>query len=401
MNVDSYIKTKKNNRYFNTYLVLGCLLWYLAPVFFIQIALGITLPIYFTSVFLFAFGVLLSGFFSSNFILSDKVKFSNSLILPLGYIIVIAIFLLQSIPISAILNGNIDFFYRNLIFEDTTTLFGSTVLYTLYNTILYPMLIFGLCILPLIEKGRRFLFWLFISALFFDAVVRFGRFPIFYAVFFLLYYRQNLNISARHMILTAFLVVIAMQYILFLRQYEMQSIGFGIEFFTSTFMESVFQYNLIGPLLFEHFASQQLVTISPLNFASLSALMVPIELILGRFGEVLWYPWKDQMVAISQPVYIDILQRDANAFGTNFLPIYLDLGFIGPFILGLFSGFILSIRASGKLASSIKSMVAFITFFGVYQSYIVMPYALFVFIPLMFGLLRIRRRRIVDEFRYS
>lgn len=395
MNVDSYINTKKNKRYFNIYLVLGCLLWYLAPAFFIQIALGVTLPIYFTSVFLFAFGVLLSAFFSANFILSDKVKFSNSLILPLGYIIVMAIFLLQSIPLSNILKGNLDVFYRDLIFEDTTTLFGSSVLYTLYNTILYPMLIFGLCISPLIEKYGRFLFWLLISALLLDAVARFGRFPIFYSAFFLLYHRQLLNIRARRMILGALLFVIAVQYLLFLRQYEMQDISFGIEFFTSTFMESVSQYNLIGPLLFEHFASQQLVPITPLNFASLSVFMVPIELISGRFGEVLWYPWKDQMVALSQPIYIDLLQREANAFGTNFLPVYLDFGIIGPFILGLFSGFILSIRASGKLASSIKAMVAFITFFGVYQSYIVMPYALFVFFPLMFGLLRIRRRRIV------
>jgi oligosaccharide repeat unit polymerase len=241
-------------------------------------------------------------------------------------------------------------------------------------------------------KNNKLVYLLFFI-LFLDAVIKFGRFPIIYIFFFLFYFRKRFNLNFFKFTIIFSTCLVVMVGVIWLRQFSFFNQS-TVDFFTfEVFYKSFLSYNLIGFFILDDFIDRSLISVSPFNFSVFSPYFYYFEIFLGRFGFEISYPWKTVILDISTGRYIKELDLVANAFGTNFLPYYLDFGFFGPLFLGLFLGFFAIISSKGVVSNLVSCISIFIMIFGLYQSVIVSPIALSLFLPLLFSLVRIKYKK--------
>jgi len=374
--------------------------WYMVPLVILLFSYNAQLHIASISTVLMLTGWTLGGVISTQFILVDFRDFKVKYFIALGSILILVTGLLQ---IRALVNQQSlsDLMsYRLSVFEDTDFLFGSSVLYTLYNSFLLPILLFCVPLFMYFLKDDKvykkpvvYILIAFIVLLLTDGLIRLGRFPVMWILFFIIYFKNYINIRGIKLLFVFLFGVPFMQLILYYRQYSAFVGIYDVLSSWDILMSSVLSYNMIGFILFNQIANIQPITISPLNFNFLAPYLYYFEVFLGRFDLQIWYPWKTLNLDLSQPRYLSELNIIGNAFGTNMLPAYFDYGYLGPFLIGLFLGFLSLINTRGVISWIVPCIAFFVMIFGIYKPVIVSPVSLILVLPFLFSLVRIYRVR--------
>lgn len=374
--------------------LLAGFLWYSIPVFYLTININRSLPIATLATFLLLVGWILGGILSTNFVLIDYVKIKPKKLFKFGIVLLAMAFVLQLIALNNLFSQFNLINYRASVFEDSEFLFGSSILFTFYNSFVFPLLLFGVPVVALLPKTRSttLLFYALLFFLLIEAIIKFGRFPILFVTFFIIYFRNIIKIKWFKILSIIFLILPAMQIILFYRQYsEIEDLSYILNSW-EIFIESVVYYNIIGFIIFDEIASSSPIEVNPFNFNSFSGFLYYFEIFLGRFGMQIWYPWKTLILDLSDARYISELNIIANAFGTNLMPVYFDLGFLGPLLLGFLLGFFSIIKTSGVISGAVACMAFFVMIFGIYKSIIVAPVSVILILPVILTLARLRRK---------
>lgn len=375
-------------------MMLYGLAWYLLPLACLFIYFDLILPIATIAVLAFLLGWVLGGIISDKYVMVDRLIVSPRAYIAIGIVVAMLTVSLQVRPLQGLSENSEIQNYRYYVFEEPQFLFGSTILFTLYNSFLFPMSLAGIPMVMSLPKVKykKQLFIAFVMLLLIDAVIKFGRFQILFAIFFLIYFNKKLNFTRWKAIAVIAVSIVAMQYLLFSRQYSGYTDFYTVLFSWETVFQSAISYNLIGYFVFNEFASNPPIDINPLNFNFLSGYSYYFEVLLGRFDAYIWYPWKTVNLYLTQGIYVSQLGIDVNAFGTNLMPLYFDFWFFGPFMLGIYLGFLSLINAKGVISEALACISMFIMIFGIYQPIVVSPISLFISLPILLGFVVFRPR---------
>lgn len=362
----------------NSYMLRIIHVWYLFPILYLMIAKNIYLPMVIILLAIYFFGVNI-GFYMGKFThVKDRLKMPNSrlILLILGSTLI-----LQIRSIIRFTSNGINFaFHRDLVFSDSNYLFGSSILYTLYNSFLFPScLVIILYQLSKLNTNKRQVFTGFLI-LFLDAMIKLGRFPIIYIIFFLFFYGHRVNFKKRYKVIVSITFIFLLQIILYFRQYFLDAsfASFSNIFNYEIIEKSIIAYQYYGYLILEIFLKEASVYGELITFHTASFIFYLAELFSTKFGVFIDYPWEEINLKLSKGFYIESIDFYTNAFSTNFLPVYLDLGFLGILIFGLYSGLVFGFKTNSNFFTLMKNLMFFISIFGIYQPIILSLFGLIV-----------------------
>jgi len=375
-------------------------LWYLLPFFYLIVVKNIFLPKITLILILYFTGLFVGYKASINHHISSRVTFPK--IDLISFIILVTI-LIQILGLTKFALEGLDIRYRrNEIFSNAYLLFGSSMLYTLYNSFLFPAIV---CVIIYVFTYRNrkldqsdiktlVLCFLILIA---DTVLKLSRFPLMFLIFFLFFYNYKIGIKRKYFIVGAVMLILSSQMIVFFRQfYYDNAINSYLDVFTfEHFDKTIIGYQYYGYLLLDKMIVNKPVLGNPEELNCLAFVFYMLEILTTKFGVFISFAWENTNLLLSTGTYIDNAKAYINAFSTNFLPIYLDFGFIGILIFGLYSGFIFGYQTSSRLFMFIKHLFFFIMFFGIYQPIILFFYGLFVspIFVLLFAKIQIHRQQ--------
>ena len=309
----------------------------------------------------FRFGILTTNvdFRSDN---SDSVNVI--VIYLLACIILFQFYLLKQSFVSISTLGDV---FRSAYYEGETL--GGSYVFVLYEAFIIPVGIYLISYWAC--KGGRGGALVFFILVFFsiDAAIKIGRFPLYFAMFFLAYIHLTGVYVFKIKYIIAFIVgVLSISfYLLILRA---SFVGeFNVDLIQLMFEKAFINYHIVGFYILDAFTQMKgMEHYSAFPYYTLGFFQYMASLFLRRVGVDIEYPQQHLNVVLSNPVDIGVMGY-SNAFGTNLLPLYLDGGFILCFIVFFIMGWLLRTRicSIGKGFSPINLIVAFTMFFGIFQ----------------------------------
>lgn len=336
------------------------------PFCYLLVIKGVFLPTTSIVLSLFFLGMILGYFPSKKIIIRNKFNVSFR---GVDVFVLWSVLLLQLWAVFRMYHNGIDLLtYRDDIFTDSSLLFGSSILFTLYNSFLFPAVV---CLviynISSSNDSNKFIYLGFIVFLL-DAVVKLGRFPLMYILFFIFIYNKKFNIKKMYVYIAVPAFVFISQVMIFFRQFfHDAAVGSVFDIIKWSFIEkAVIGYQYYGFLLFEKFTKMESMY-GNFSSNSFSFFFYLYELFTTKFGVFIDYDWKVINLKLSAPNYIESVDVTINAFSTNFLPIYLDFGVLGIFMFGIYSGFVFGFKTKSVFFIFIKNLFFFILIFGIYQ----------------------------------
>ena len=368
----------------NRKLYIYTIIWYLIPLLYISLVKEIILPTSITIVSLFFIFMTVGYTLSNKIQLKPRVNLSIDVYKLTKRIVVLTI-ALQILAFFRFYNTGINFLvHRNMIFEDADYLFGSSVLLTLYNSFLFPiticLLIYFLNLnLKNVQKKSNILLIIMFLIILFDGLIKFGRFQLLYILFLLFLNKDRLNIKNTHILmLMTFVFVLSFLVIYFRQFYSDSSVeGFNAIFNYTTLVDSVISYQYYGYMMLDKLTSNVPFFGYVTTGHSFAYLFYLAKLFTTKFGIFFNFPWENVNLLVSNGIYFSSIQNSINAFTTNFLPIFLDFGYLGIVFFSLFSGFVLGYKTLSPFFQSTKLIYFFVLIFGLYQPLIIDFYFIF------------------------
>ncbi|WP_113637110.1 O-antigen polymerase [Nubsella zeaxanthinifaciens] len=360
--------------------------WYAVPFLYLIFIRAAYLPTTTVVLVVFFLATYLSYYFFRSYKFSSEINFNYVHAIKWVYIIV---FGAQVFALQKMFSVENFLTYRNDLFESAEFLFGSSYLYTLYNIFTYPLVICAITFLVcnnINDRISKRYIWLGFLILILDAVIKLGRFPILYVLYFLVLYRNYFKIKRKQIVFVIITVFIAAQAILFYRAFNNDAASDLSDLFSFRVLEEViFNYQIIGYVMFEDLTKN----ISPygelISFNSLAFIFFLVKTVLTKFSGTISYGWEEKNLALSEGYYSSILDGQfINAFSTNFYPIYLDLGIFGILIFGIYVGLMFGLKSENRIFKFQKHLLLFVMVFGLYQpiiltiwGIIILPFILF------------------------
>ncbi|MCM2356630.1 MAG: hypothetical protein NDI77_00600 [Geobacteraceae bacterium] len=270
--------------------------------------------------------------------------------------------------------------FREAYFE--SGVHGSSESFVLYEQFLIPIGIY-LVAVWMCRRSHGGWWFLYVAAFFLlDAVIKAGRFPLYYLVFFLLVAQLlgTIRLKLSHIIPMLIGLPVLSVYQLLSRRSFLGEVN--ADLIKTIFEEAVLKYHVGGFYLLESLM-QNPVLQTPYIFPSytLGYFQYILSLYLRRFGISIEYTQQALNTAMSDVTYIDNFGY-FNAFATNILPFYLDGGFIFSFTMFCLLGYLLrtGVGAGFQKLYPINVIAAFVMIFGIFQPIAITGY---FFIPLL------------------
>lgn len=362
--------------------------WYSIPLLFLFITKNIFLPNATLVLFSFLIGYLISLLASGKLIVtySRPIYYSQKLVKLISYLTLG----LQVYCIFKLFYSDFNILqHRNLVWEDPYYLFNSSILFTLYLIFLIPTVII-LSIYILSKEYRSFddlrVLKLLYLIIFIDSVIMLGRFQLMFLLFLLFLQYRKFSGGYFKLIIFTFLFLIISQFVIFFRQFFADSsLDSNISFITYDYIEkSAIAYQYYGYLMFENLTRGNNVFGNIFSFNTLNFPIYILNLVGSKFGVTVTNNWEKINLLLSNGIYLKDFDLQVNAFSTNFLPIYLDFGYLGVFLFGSITGFILSANSKSTLWKFEKYLMFFLVIFGIYQPLILYLYGFVLFLNLLF-----------------
>jgi hypothetical protein len=346
-------------------------LWYAVPLLYLILAEGVFLLN--STLILIVFLVALSvGFYSFR-----KVEIGKPVVYPFLKTFFKIVFwltaLIQAYGFYRVLVDGFDLTrYRADFFEATGGIFKSTYLYTLYNVFLMPLFLLGVMYWlnqDMKIKSVRKLILLAFLVIVLDGVLRLGRFQYLYVVFF--FYLSFRAFGVKKIVF--FIILSAVGVISFLTIYFRQffvdaAVDSAFQIVNAqVFRNSILNYQYNGYIFLDNLVESKSIFGHPWEMNTASFGFQFIKTITTKFGFDFNYPWESYNLILTEGMYHEKLDIFFNAFSTNFLPVYLDLGYLGIFGYGLFSGIFLGFRTDNTWIKTLQYLNLFILIFGLYQ----------------------------------
>jgi hypothetical protein len=347
-------------------------LWYLLPFLYLCIVEGVFL--FNTAMILLVFFIALSiGYFSFSRVQVQKPVQGYRLLNQFFKIVFWITIIVQAYGFYRVVVDGIDIArYRMDYFEAAGGVFKSTYLFTLYSVFLKPLLLIAVMFwlngdLTKRKTKRLVLFGFLIIAL--DGILSLGRFPYLYVLFFF-YLSYKAFGFKRIFLIVSFSTVAAISFLtIYLRQFFVDAaVDSAIDIVnTDVVRNSIVSYQYNGFVLLDHLVEGKSVLGHPWEMNTGSFLFLFTKTITTKFGFDFSYSWEHYNLLLTEGIYHERLSLLINAFATNFLPVYLDLGYPGIFIYGFFSGIFLGFRTGNLILKTLQYLNLFILIFGLYQ----------------------------------
>ena len=263
---------------------------------------------------------------------------------------------------------------------------GGSVLFVLYESFLVPLGVYAVA--HWLTRRTSIGLWVLATSSFFclDALLKAGRFPLYFLFFFLALSRALGVTKIRLWVYGAVATVLMLGALLIALARQGMSVNSEWSVITELFTVGVMNYHIVGFYIFEQI-SNNATFIDALGAGAYTFgfFSYVTALISRRAGFELHYPQQDLNIALTQDSYVPGLGT-YNAFGTNLLPLYVDAGFIG-IVIGFYSlGWLVRgglRRQSG--VGAIDVIALFVMIFGLFQPLIMGAY---LWVPLVFDSLR-------------
>jgi len=286
-------------------------------------------------------------------------------------ILVLSAIMLYQIPFALRAGARlatIDSTFRSDYYE------GGDIAYVLYEQFLVPAALY-LFAHWMCEKRRGTLWAVYVIAFFsVSALMKGGRFPIFFGLFFLGLGRAVgiLKLKIRYCVALGAVVLAASLWYSFWLLAARGNVWGTLSF--SSLIEIwelvVVKYHIGGFYMLQDLMDlPTLQTHSVLPYYTFGYFQYLASLFLRRFGiELQDYPLKALNLELTDISQIPVF-GSFNAFSTNILPLYLDGGFIFSFLVFFLYGRGIRYGARGRAnpISPIGVMTAFVMIFGLFQ----------------------------------
>lgn len=347
------------------------LLWYLVPFISLCLFEGVWLSNVFLILLFFCAGLTV-GFFSFTRVRLDY-HFSYELILT--RVLCATLWFTALVQLYGAYRLAVDGFdlstYRDDFFEAKGGIFKSTYLFTLYSVFLIPLVTLSAMYFlnkKTITTSRRYvqLAYFLIAA---DGILHLGRFQ-YLTILLLVYlsYKQR-GIKKRSLLIGFALIILFSFVTIYVRQFFMDaSMESGLEVFNwDVLKKSIINYQYVGYFLLDHYTEGVSFWGNPLEANTLSFFFLFAKIFVTKFGLDLTYNWESYSILLTEGIHVKALNGDYNAFSTNFLPLYLDLGIPGILCFGFFAGAVMAIKTENILLKAIQFLNIYILMFGIYQ----------------------------------
>jgi hypothetical protein len=364
-------------------------LWYLLPFLYLAIVEGVFLRN--TATILLVFFIALSiGYFSFSRVQVQKPVQKHTLLNQFFKVVLWATMIVQAYGFYRVVMDGIDIArYRMDYFESVGGVFKSTYLFTLYSVFLKPLLLIAVMFWlngDLTKKlnKRQVLLAFFIIAL--DGIISLGRFPYLYILFFFYLSYKAFGFKKIFLIVSFSAVALVSFLTIYLRQFFVDSaVDSAIDIVnTDVIRNSIVSYQYNGFVFLDHLVEGKSVIGHPWEMNTGSFLFLFTKTVTTKFGFDFSYPWEHYNLVLTEGLYHDQLSLLINAFATNFYPVYLDLGYLGIFLYGVFSGCFLGFKTNNQWIKTGQYLNLFILIFGLYQPIITMLHG-FVLILFFLG----------------
>jgi hypothetical protein len=268
---------------------------------------------------------------------------------------------------------------------------GSTISFVLYEQFAIPI---GLYIISFwVCKRYRGELWFICTTAFFllDAIIKFGRFPLYYYAFFLIvgHLLGTCRLKYYRVIPIVLALIVLSTYLVIARQNIFGS--FDMNMLAKIFEQDVLKYHITGFYILDKLMDQSTLNIySIVPYYTFGYFQYILSLIFRRINIDIIYPQQNLNIALTETIDIDPIGV-YNAFSTNILPFYLDGGFTLSFLIFFMLGFLLRARSNlnYKYLSPIDVIVSFVMVFGLFQPIAITGY---FFIPMILSLTRLEER---------
>lgn len=245
----------------------------------------------------------------------------------------------------------------------------SNYLFVLYEQLIIPLGIFFI-ILWLCRKQHGGLWFLYTTAFFMlDAIIKLGRFPLYYYVFFLVLGHIMGTFKLSFLRIVPMLIVLPVSSVYLLLARKSFTGILDMQLLSNIIDKSIIKYHIIGFYLLDFLKDDPIFPKSFLfpNY-TFGYFHYILSLIGRRFGFSFEYPQQVLNIALTEPTYLRTV-GDWNAFSTIILPFYLDGGIIFSFIMFYFLGYLLRTGpgVGFRTLSPLNVISVFIMFFGLFQ----------------------------------
>jgi hypothetical protein len=285
---------------------------------------------------------------------------------------------------------------------------GSGTSFVLYEQLMIP---FGIYIISLWACRRQRGGWWFIFTITFfslDALLKYGRFPLYFCVFFLImgHLIGIFKLTFFRIIPLLLALPVSTVYLLLARKSFVGVIDSNL--IASIFREAIIKYHIMGFFILDNFMDKpDFYTASIFPSYTFGYFQYILSLILRRIGISIEYPQQILNIALTNPIYIEKIGF-ANAFSTNILPFYLDGGIIFSFLMFYLFGFLLRKGPSSSFQnlSPINVIAAFVMVFGIFQpvaitGYFFLPIMIHALFELISRVIRVEPRKISLQFNFN
>lgn len=274
--------------------------------------------------------------------------------------------------------------YRESYYEGDV--YGGSILFVLYESFIVPLGVFAVA--HWLCSRHKIGLWRFAAASFFclDALLKAGRFPLYFLFFF---FAVSRLIGVTRIRVWVYVVVgcgLAFGALLLSLAREGLDIDSGWEVISNLLRIGVLNYHVVGFYIFQKI-SNSATFVGTLGAGSYTFGFASyfLALVGRRAGFDVTYAQQGLNIALTNEIYIPTLGT-YNAFGTNMLPLYLDAG-----ILGVAAGFYVLgwlVRGGlrrGSQVEAIDVVALFTMVFGIFQPLIMSAYFL---LPLSIACIR-------------
>lgn len=307
-------------------------------------------------------------------------KHNHSYLIYLSYILYIIIVYQIFITYTSV--NNIDTLGANFraAYYDSE-IHGTSIGFVLYEQIAIPVGIF--IISYWVCKRMKGGLWFFCTTVFFllDALIKLGRFPLYFYVFFIIIghyigtYRQK-----TYIVIPITVTIVALSvYMVIARQSFIGEVD--QDMIMNIFDKAVLKYHVAGFYVLDKLKDSNVFkTCSIIPYYTFGYIQYIMSIIYRRFDIHMEYP--QQIFNLTLADSIDTKIGVYNAFSTNLLPIYLDGGIPFCIIIYFLLGFLFRARFNTQylFLSPINIIVLFVMIFGIFQPIIITSY---FYIPIL------------------
>jgi oligosaccharide repeat unit polymerase len=262
--------------------------------------------------------------------------------------------------------------YRMDFYESAGGIFKSNYLFTLYNVFLMPL--FVVAVMYWLNKDlrkkqvKRLVLFAFLVIVL-DGVLRLGRFQYLYVIFFFYLSYKAFGFKKVALFFIAMIGLVISFLTIYFRQFFVDSsVESALDIANgNVFQASIVSYQYNGYIFLDHLVGDKSFFGHPWEMNTGSFFFLFLKTLTTKVGVDFNYPWEHYNILLTDGLYFEKLDLYFNAFTTNFLPVYLDLGYFGIFIYGLFSGIFLGFRSNSIIVKTFQYLNLFILIFGLYQ----------------------------------